>query len=375
MTTSTEYLAPQITRQNDNILSVYLNTNQTDASNLNRGFETQLAASLNDIERTLRGDELEKFLVTSHLIRQFTRLYQPTGRGLVLFANPKGILHSRHLNIPIDTEIQWGRPHVKPYLEAIDEYERQVIVVTDKWHGKILSVFLGTVEANVEVRDQPNTTHLQTVGMDRLESQSRFQRKADENMKRHIRHLVAELQSVLEARPCRRIICGGNVEALAELFRILPKAVRERVAGTASMTFADNLDQLLKKALEVGLETERNHEAQNVEQLRVAAGKRGKATTGVPDTLAALREGRVRMLYYAEGVSLPGRLCSECSALFPEDVGETCEYCGKPLRLTSDIIDNVLLQAIGSSSDIEQVRGAGAEQLRATGGIGATLRY
>src|SRR4026207_1847358 len=99
MTTSTESLAPQITRQNDNILSVYLNTDQTDASNLNRGFETQLTASLNDIERTLQGDALENFLVTSRLVRQFTRLYQPTGRGLVLFANPKGILHSGHLHI------------------------------------------------------------------------------------------------------------------------------------------------------------------------------------------------------------------------------------------------------------------------------------
>jgi peptide subunit release factor 1 (eRF1) len=131
----------------------------------------------------------------------------------------------------------------------------------------------------------------------------------------------------------------------------------------------------VKKAREVGSEAERNHEVQNVKQLRVAAGKRGKATTGVHATLAALREGRVHMLYFAEGVSLPGRLCSGCGALFPEDAGEACEYCGKPLQVSSNIIDNVLLHAIGSSSDIEQVRGAAAEQLRATGGIGATLRY
>jgi hypothetical protein len=72
---------------------------------------------------------------------------------------------------------------VAPYVEALDEFERQTIVVTDKWRARILSVFLGTLETTTEIQDIPHTTHIHATGKGRLEAQTHDQRHADENTK------------------------------------------------------------------------------------------------------------------------------------------------------------------------------------------------
>jgi peptide chain release factor subunit 1 len=293
----------------------------------------------------------------------------------VIFATANGILQARPFNIDLETEARWGTPYLKPFVAALDEFERHIIVVTDKWHGRILSVFLGAVELNTEVRDLEETTHIQTTGMDHLESQSHFQRRADENTRRHLRHLIVELESVLKQHPAKRIVVGGNVEAVAQLLKLLPKAVNDKVAGTARVSVNDRIEDMVEIALKVGGQVEREDEVEDVDRLHVAAAKGDKATTGVCDTLRALQDGRVHTLYYAHKTGIPGRQCSGCLALFPAEAPEDCGFCGRATTSLTDIMDNILRKAVESSSEIEEVRGPGADKLRRDGGLAAMLRY
>ena len=52
-----------------------------------------------------------------------------------------------------------------------------------------------------------------------------------------------------------------------------------------------------------------------------------------------------------------------------------CEFCGLPVKLADDLIDAAIGLALAEGSRIEQLRGTGAEKLRAAGGIGAFLRF
>lgn len=371
-----QFLDSSVAASADRVLTVYLDTNQGDSKNLNRSFETELASKLKEVAQTITTDtDRQAFAAASALVQQFVTGYKPTGRSLAVFATPSGILQSRGLHVGLETEVRWGRPHVKPYLEALDEFERYILVVTDKWHARLLSVFLGKVEASVDVRDDPHTTHIQTAGMDHLESQTGFQRHADENTRKHIRHVIDELETMLQSHPSNRVIVGGNVEAVAEFFGLLPKNLRSNVVGTVALSMIDSIDHLLKTALQVELKAERDFELKAVERLQVAAGKKNKASTGVHDTLQALREGRILSLYYADGLTVSGKECTSCSALFPDDAGDTCGYCAKELKGTDDLLDSMLLKAIETGARIEQVRGAAADKLRETGSIGALLRY
>jgi peptide chain release factor subunit 1 len=376
MTPFKETLQSAVSSRADNVLTVYLNTNQENASNLNRAFETHLASQLKDVRQSVENvAESEEFDAASAHVQSFVRDYKPVDRSLLLFAASDGILLSRGLQVDLPTEARWGRPHIKPFLEAVDEFERYIVVVTNKWQARLLSVFLGKVEASVDVRDDPNTTHIQTTGTDHLESQTRFQRRADEHTKKHVKHLVQELEIMMQRYPSNRIILGGNVEALAELFRLLPKHLRGRVAGTVTLSMTDSIEQLAKSAMEVDLKVERDSEVGSVNRLEVAAGKKNKATMGPEDTLKALGEKRILSLYYAEGATISGKECASCNALFTADAGDACGYCGKPLEANKDLLDAILLNALESGAQIEQVRGVAADTLRLNGAIGAFLRY
>jgi hypothetical protein len=108
-------------------------------------------------------------------------------------------------------------------------------------------------------------------------------------MKKHLRHVVRELQSLLKTHPSNRVILGGNVEAVAQLFRLLPKPLRSKVVDTVSLSMIDSVEQLLRTGLQAQLNAERNFELDAVERLQVAAGKKNKAVVGTADTLKACR--------------------------------------------------------------------------------------
>ena len=336
-------LPASIIRTDEKILTVYLNADQRESGNLSSSFENQLGAELQSLAQSLKEEnELQEFAAALTLVRKFIDTYHPQARCLAVFANARELLHSRDLNVDVPSVAQWGLPHIKPYIEALDEFERQIIVVTDKWHARILSVLLGNVETSVDVYDDQNTSHVRTTGTDHIESQTRFQRHADELTRKHLKHVVRELETLTGNHPSDRIILGGNVEAVAELFRQLPKHLRTSVVGTVSLSLTDNIEHIVTTAQQLGSRAERDFEVKAVGNLLEAVGRK-KGVTGVHHTLQAILDNRVFSLLYADGITVPGKECVGCGAIFAADSAITCSYCGNDVRNTEDLLDAMLL--------------------------------
>src|SRR3974377_1317800 len=68
------------------VLTVYLDVDQSQAANLNRGFETRLKDTLASIQSTIHEPaERERFARSAHHIKDFVSAYQPGPRVLALF--------------------------------------------------------------------------------------------------------------------------------------------------------------------------------------------------------------------------------------------------------------------------------------------------
>jgi len=376
MTITTQSLRPVITNATGNLLSVYLDTDQSKAANINKGHERALSAKLKAIsEGLLQNVERKEFDAAARLVQEFVRDQQPSYKALVIFADASRILLSREFQVDIPTEVQWGKPLVAPYVETLDEFERQTIVVTDKWRARILSVFLGTLETTTEIQDIPHTTHIHATGKGRLEAQTHDQRHADENTKKHVKHIIRALESVLASYPSDRIVIGGNTEAVGELFHLLPKGLKSRIAGMVHSSMADSFEKVIETAHQVCIASERDDEVRTVDHLLEIAAQRHKAVTGVAGTIDAVREHRPLTLYYAEGLKLAGKTCVACGAVYGTDRPAPCTSCGSHLEESEDLIDQLLVMTLNCGARIEQVRGTAAKKLRNVGGIGAVLRY
>jgi hypothetical protein len=358
------------------VLSVYLDVDQSKAANLNRRFECAFESRIPLIGRKFEEEyEESDFMRCVEDVRKLLLSYEPHGRSLVIFARSTGPIWFREVNVGIDTEVHWGTsPYLHPLIEVLDEFEPYIVALTDRARARIFTVRLGMIEKQAEIHALGTVRHLKACGSDHLYSQSHIQRKADENVLAHLKRVVEVLGHVGGVNPTARVVLAGNAEAVSELFRLMPKAFRGRVAGSAVMPGNASEQEVLESTLALARRAERIHELEKVDRLLTASAKADKAVVTIPRTLQAFNEDRVRELVYAAGFSATGGVCDTCHVMFPSN-DVNCEICGMPVKTADDLVENSVAAALAAGASVEQVRGPAAEKLRNAGGIGAFLRF
>lgn len=358
------------------VLSVYLDVDQAKVANLNRGFEAAFESRIQVIGRAFEEEyEQSDFGRCLADVRKLLSSYEPHGQSLVIFAKSTGPVWFREVNVSIGTEVRWGAaPYLHPLIEALDEFQTYMAVVTDRSHSRVFTVKLGTLEKQAEIHALGLVRHLKTAGTDHLYSQSHNQRKADENSLSHLKRVVEIIDHVANLNPFARLVLAGNAEATSELFSLLPKALRGRVCGFTMMSASAPEKEVFERTVGSVRRAERDQETAKVERLVTSAAKAEKAVLGVAETLNAFNQRRVRELVYAEGFSAIGGICERCQVMFPSD-DVNCDICGMPVKPADDLIESAVGVALDEGAAVEQLRGPAAERLRAIGGIGAFLRF
>src|SRR6185369_4389327 len=84
------------------ILSLYLDVDQSNASNLNRNFQSALKDMLRSIELRLEGAQLEHFSADAARVQDYGSHLELSGKGLVLFADAsENFFWSREFQVPV----------------------------------------------------------------------------------------------------------------------------------------------------------------------------------------------------------------------------------------------------------------------------------
>jgi peptide subunit release factor 1 (eRF1) len=358
------------------VLSVYLNIIPSRLDPVNRAFEVVLKNLLREIESELDKKAREEFQEDTEPVFTFLEDYREPKRGLVIFCDQsESFFWFRELRVGVTDGVWWrDTPYVRPLIEIMDEHERYGMVLTDREHSRLFTVFVGEIEEHHDAFAKLEVQHIKTTGTDHLRSQMNIERKGDEHAHLHLKK-VAELMSKLALlHEFDRLILGGTVEASSELAGLLPKALRGRLVRTISLPVDASEQQVLDETLKVEESIERARENELVNSLVTAAAKHQKAVLGLDETLLALQEWRVWQLVYADGFTSQGGKCTNCGALLTYQ-NQPCSYCGGPVREISDLVAWTAQQVFEMPGKVEQVRGNAATQLKQVGSIGAFLRY
>src|SRR5207237_2605491 len=136
-------------------------------------------------------------------------------------------------------------PYVGPLLEALDEHARYGVVLVDKERARIFTVFLGEIEEERAALAAAEVRHKNASGTDHWRSQMHFQRQQDLHVRWHLAHVAELLDDVARTYAFDRLVLAGPVETTAELGRLLPRPLRERVVGTARLPVDVSADEVL----------------------------------------------------------------------------------------------------------------------------------
>jgi peptide subunit release factor 1 (eRF1) len=358
------------------VLSIYLDTDQSKAINVNRAFEVVLKNMLRDVEQTLDKQARKAFEADVSPMLDFLENYREPKRGLVIFHDESEVFFwFQSLNVAVRNGVWWrDTPYLRPLIEILDEYERYGVVLTDREHARLFTVFLSEIEEHREAFAAGDVTHIKTSGTDHIRSQMNIQRKANEHAHAHLKH-VAELMSKLSSlHEFDRLILAGTIEATTELYGLLPKALRARVVSKLSLPVAANEQEVLEASLKIEEDIERQREVELVEELITASAKQKQAVRGLDDTLLALQEWRVWQLIYADGFASRGAQCTNCGALLAQETN-SCGYCGEAVRVVDDLIELAAARVMEMQGKVELVRGPAAKRLKEAGSVGALLRF
>lgn len=356
------------------ILSLYLNVDQSNAANLNRGFETVVENTFRHIAENPNSNNKHRLEAECERVLRFLRSYTPKGRGLVIFSDSsKDFWWHRDLQVEVPTEARWSpQPWVRPLLEVLEDHDRFGVVLMDKQRARILTVDATGLEQHAEILSDTPNKHA-TTGTDHIWSQTHMDRDHTNHIKSHAKRVADDLGAIVERLKISRLVVGGPVEATSLFINELPKRLQQMIIGTISVPLDASYERLTNELRGVQEKAEHEDETKLVDSMITAAMKGDRAVLGLTATLAAIQEQRVYCLVVARDYHVEGKQCSSCQVLVVEGA-DNCSFCGGKLEAATDLINRASHRVIEQAGKVQMVSGAAAEKLAGTG-IGAVLRF
>ncbi|HYJ14273.1 MAG TPA: hypothetical protein VE170_02225 [Candidatus Limnocylindria bacterium] len=370
-----EFLTERKAVENSPVLSVYLDTDQSKAVNLQRRFEASLRDMLRSIEKRLDKPQLKNFAADAERVGEYVSGLEPRAKACLCFADDsEKFFWARTINAPVHNQARWSdTPYVVPLLEIFDEHERYGVVLVDKAHARLVSVHIGEIEEHFDALAPLPMRRVRATGTDHILSERRFQSKAQTHVHWHLKHVAESLDKLVDQYGIDRLLLAGPVEATGELQQLLSKRLRGRVVSSLSLPTKASLGEILEAVVKVEHGVERRLEKETVENL-ISGDGRHPSVLGLERTVYALYEERVWRLIYAAGFNPPGGRCGHCGMLFTNTAG-SCDYCGGTVNRIDDLLEQMVERVLDQDAKVEQVTGDAALRLQQVGNIGAVLRF
>ena len=358
------------------VLSLYVNIDQSNAANLNRGFETAVENFFRQMLETqiATDNNRPKFEAETDRVLRFLRNYTPKGKGLVIFSDSShDFWWQRDLQVSVPTEARWSsRPWVRPLFEVIEDHDRFIVVLMDKQRARILSVDAEGMQQQAEILSDVPNKH-STTGSDHIMSQGQMERDHTKHIKWHAKHVADELAVIVERKKLSRIVIGGPVEATSLFTNELPKRLQQMIIGSVAVPLDANYERLVSEIRAIQQKSEHEDEARMVEAMITGAMKNDRAVIGLSDTLLAIQEQRVYCLVVAKDYHVEGKECESCHVLLEAGV-EACLFCGGKALPVPDLINRASHRVLDQAGKVQMVAGAAADKMAGIG-IGAILRF
>jgi len=297
--------------------------------------------------------------------------YQETNRGVVIYTEVGGPwFEAMQFPVPVQNRFVVNeRPVILPLAQVLESYDHHGVILLDREHVRLMSVYFGTLLDEVEVRGDPLPAphDVQAGGY----SQNRYQRRKLEETRQFFRDFSRQVEEFVQRHRPDDLVILGTDENVAKFREFLPEKLLEMVVYTGPMAVDESAAAVIQR-LQHRLDAERQKESlAAVDMLLERVSQDYLATGGVQATLTALQEGKVDTLLIAKELDRTGNRCSKCGFVFAREI-ESCAYCGGGEFAAVDAAEELIRLAEGQGAEVEFLDPGSLGRLR---GVGALLRY
>jgi len=348
------------------VLSVYLNMDPT-AGNADF-YKLRLRNLLKTVELPADVQAVEHYINNE---------FNWVGRSIAIFScSPQNFFKAYSLAIPVrDLAVAGMRPAVKPLADLLDDYGGYGVALVDKQGARLFHFHLGELQEQEGVMGEL-VKHVKRGGASSMPGRrggiAGRTRHQEELVERNIKDITSFSVQFFEQNNIRRVLIGGIDENTAQFKAELPKFWQALVLGTFPMAMTASHSEVLAKAMQIGQESQRSHEARRVNELITLASKGSNATLGMEKVLGQVHQGSVQTLFVTENYSQAGYVCSDCGWITVQEK-EQCDQCSASLRAVEDVVELAVASVWQQGGEVVFTHGNSA--LAAAGSLGAILRY
>ncbi|RPI21214.1 MAG: hypothetical protein EHM70_25440 [Chloroflexota bacterium] len=348
------------------VLSVYLNTDPTE------GNAEYYRRHLRSLLKNINLPE-DVFAVERYLEHE----YDWSGHSVAVFScAAEDLFRAYPLAVPVRSRVRIGnQPHVKALADILDAFGGYGVALVDKQGARLFYFHMG------DLREQEGTMG-EAVRHTKRGGSSQFPGRrggvagqtnyAEEVAERNMREAAEFAARFFADNNVRRVLIGGTDDNIAQFRSMLPKSWQSLIVGTFPMSMTANKENVLERAMQIGLEAEHRREAHLVKTVVTGAAKGRGGVINLNDTLSALHDGRVQTLIIRDGYRAPGYRCLGCGYLTAEKT-DACPFCGKDIESIPDAVEMAVHEVMKTGGEVEVLHdGQMADEFE---NIGAVVRY
>jgi hypothetical protein len=224
------------------------------------------------------------------------------GEGLVVIADPKGILHVEHgPALGRNDEAMWGStPRLLPIIRWRQSEPTHVVVMTDRTGADLFGFRRGSPELHAEVEGEHNEIRkVQAGGW----SQRRYQQRAEDSWEQNAEQVAERLVRLVDQIEPVFVAVAGDVRAVALLRESLPERVGElvHVVEKEIPRKLEESDPIPEDVWALVQQHVRETTEGLLARFDQERGQHDKAVEGVEATARALAMAQVAVLLIADG--------------------------------------------------------------------------
>jgi peptide subunit release factor 1 (eRF1) len=269
------------------IISVYLDL-RVDQNGQRYSTDTFLKNSFDEQTRSLTGETRAAFEQTLDRIRQHLAAETPPSvKSMAIFASTTGdLFETIPLEIPIEQpSMHVGSvPHLYPLAKLNDQYPRYAALLVDTNSADLYVFALGTARRHDTVTNI-KTRRTQMGGW----SQARYQRRAANFHKQHMKEVVDLLDRVVSQEHLNQIVVACDQVAKPFLMEQLPKHLADKVIDLLQVDVKSIAQhELLQETMDALRREDAQTDAEQVQRAMDAWRAGALAVAGIDATMRAL---------------------------------------------------------------------------------------
>jgi hypothetical protein len=332
-------------------------------------FRSLAGAALKSIEHQSERRAIESAF--DHIETALDDALPELGRGVVFFVCARPALWTQiTLSLALPDGVHFGqRPHLRPLARTRDEHDCFVLGVLSQQMNRFFISQIGQVQEVLQVRSGP----IRRMVVHRAPREGEGP-QVTEAKKIETRIVAHAAEAILTRFGGRYLSLSGPPDLRSALLHELPRAIRDHDGGTFAVDVHANTSDVCAAAEPIQRAVEAREEVSTVRRL-IDAGPHN-AAWGVPATLAALHQHRVRTLIVDDTFSQRGVRCRICGCLFGAHIDRCVSCGGAAIEVIEDVVEFGLEQALQQKAALELVRSEAARRLMTrVDPMGAILRW